>query len=154
MLRFLLRFSILAAVQAVPAAAQVVCDPVLDTATCPPGSVNLYCPVVRASQCTTGGGQISLLHTLPPPPQYTELDCQFDFVHKSYSCSAWPKRGELSYYWRALGQVWLTSPNGSDRADMRCFPHSGNRVEVTVTSPYGLSTTTSLRINCSFLIED
>lgn len=90
-----------------PAAAQVVCDPVLDTAACPPGGVDLNCPVVRASQCMTGGRQTFLLRTLPPP-QYTELDCPFNFVHKSYYCTAWPKRAG---YWRHWFSVMFLCHN-------------------------------------------
>ncbi|HSX59957.1 MAG TPA: hypothetical protein VLF18_07140 [Tahibacter sp.] len=142
-----------AAAFAAPVAAQTLCDPDLDTATCPPGSVDKYCPVVLDGSCTSGKGLVILGASDPPPPQFTEIVCQFDYVNSGYFCDAWPKRGELAYEWDAIGEVQFTSSRHGDYADVRCLANSGNQISVTVTSPYGLSTTTTVSINCSFLID-
>jgi hypothetical protein len=149
-----IRFAALcAALLAAPAAAQTLCDPDLDSATCPPGTVDKYCPVVLDGSCASGKLQVILPSSAPPPPQYTEIVCQFDAVNFRYFCDAWPKRGDVSYYWDAHGDVQFTSSRYADYADVRCLPNSGNTIHVTVTSPFGLSTTASAAINCSFLID-
>jgi hypothetical protein len=136
-----------------PAAAQTLCDPDLDTATCPPGSVDKYCPVVLDGSCTSGKAQIFLESSVAPPPEFTEIVCQFDPANFRYFCDAWPKRGELSYAWDVQGDAHLVGSPYGDQTEVRCTPNSGNLLHVTVTSPFGLSTSTSLPINCSYLID-
>lgn len=152
-MRALTRFAALgAALFALPATAQTLCDPDLDSAVCPPDEVLKYCPVVLDGSCTSGKGQLVISHAEPPPPQFTEIVCNYDAVNSGYFCEAWPKRGDVSYSWDAHGDVWFTSPRYADYAEVRCLP-GGNEIRVVVTSPYGLSTQAATRINCSYLID-
>lgn len=135
------------------AAAQRICDPVLDNAVCPPGSVGKYCPVILDDSCATGKGQLVLSSAEPPPPEHTHLVCQFDPPYSRYFCDAKPKQGDLSFDWSAIGEAQIVGPNGYDSVEVRCVPNGGNQLQLTVTSPYGPSTSTAASVSCSGLIE-
>lgn len=125
----------------------VTCPPVID-GNCQAGALATdWCPVVPALQCPTGMGKVLMHQAEPPPSEHTDAMC--DYTSGAYHCEAWPKLAGVTYSWSKFGMLsWLSPPGGNDYADIGCTPGINNRVNLTVTSPYGYSRTTTTYLYC------
>jgi hypothetical protein len=124
------------------------CPPDLNGA-CPPNTINKYCPVAKTQICPVGKMTIVVPIDQPPPPEHTQVVC--DYSSNRYHCEAWPQKAGLSYTWTKFGNVQFVSPPYLDEfADVTCTPGGNNRVTVTVTSPYGYSTTVTAYVYCGY----
>lgn len=135
-----------AALVSLPAAAQNLCDPVLDNVECPAGSINKYCPVVLNSSCSTGKMQLVLDYTVAPPLEHTSIYCGLELGR--YFCEGWPRGGGISYHWSVTGSLQIDGVSNEDLVDISCTFDPRNKITLTVTSPYGLSTSVEMPAHC------
>lgn len=89
------------------------------------------------------------------PPGVDSIDCSFD--GNGYSCEIWPRGDGLSYsYWgSSMLQVSDEGPTESSFVYVGCvMPGRSGTLTVTVTSPYGLSSSDSIGLPCRWLQEN
>lgn len=87
-----------------------------------------------------------VLRSLPPSAGAPiEIHCtRFDtFTHV---CEAWPRGKGLSYHWSPNGSFSLHG-EGPD-IQLHCFDNTVGTVFVSVVSPYGLSSSATLFVDC------
>ncbi len=85
------------------------------------------------------------------PPSQVKLSCTAS--GNSFLCDAWPRgktAGEFSYDWFATGPVAvdMSGPTESPQQVVDCSGAGGGFVSVVVTSPFGLSSTEFVAVNC------
>jgi len=129
----------------------VVCDPDPDR-FCPEVPVAKSCVSAREPSCTTGAKALDFAYNVPPPPAETQIVC--DYTSNRYNCEAWPKYGGLTYSWSKSGSLnFVNPPYLDDTAAVTCSAGANNILYLTVTSKYGLSTTTTAHLYCGYLGE-
>lgn len=126
-----------------------VCDPDVE-GQCPPQQVLKWCPVVPNGACSTGKAYLVLALSEPPPFEHTQVVCDFNFGGgSSYTCVAWPQKAGVGYSWSLRGNVQFANPPYLDEtAVINCSPSPFNKVYLTATSPYGMSTTVEAPLYC------
>lgn len=142
-------------------AAPPVCPPVLDGLCDNPNYQ--FCPIVtdaatQGTACEKGGpggesvGELNLMAGDPIPAGYVQVVC--DYTGGGYHCEAWPKSPAATYAWTKGGNVqWVNAPYLDDKADVTCGPGINNRVNMTITTPYGLSFLDTMYIYCGYAGE-
>lgn len=132
-------------------ASAVVCDPEPDRA-CPTEPVLKYCVTALDATCTTGKKALDIAFNLAPPVADTQAVC--DYTSNRYNCEAWPKHGGVSYSWSVAGSLSFVSPPYlDDTASVNCTANGSNIIYLTVTSPFGMSTTVSAHLYCGYMGE-
>jgi hypothetical protein len=88
------------------------------------------------------------------PPGVDMIDC--DYSWGSYQCEVWPRGDEISYSYSASPglQVSWSGPTYAPFVSVDCpGTGRGGTLVVTVTSPYGISSTDSISLPCRTMIE-
>lgn len=85
------------------------------------------------------------------PPSQVSLKCSAS--GNGFLCNAWPRgetAGEFSYDWFATGALAAdkSGPTESPQHVVSCSGGGNGFVSVVVTSPFGLSTTEFVAVNC------
>jgi hypothetical protein len=134
------------------AAIAQVCDPEPDR-VCPTEPELKYCITIADASCSSGKGGIDIGWTQPPPPAHTHANCRWRGDGR-YTCRAWPQDGNVSYAWSVSGALQFVAPPYLDAyAEVMCSPSPNNIVHLTVTSPYGMSTTVTNVLYCGYMGE-
>lgn len=90
-----------------------------------------------------------LPHYDPPGVEFGPSDCYYD-GWSGYNCEIWPRGTDISYsYWASSGILSDSGPTYSPYVWVGCraWAH-GEVLSVSVTSPYGLSSSTSISLPC------
>jgi hypothetical protein len=127
-----------------------VCDPEPDR-VCPSQPVAKYCYTAKDATCTSGKVGVDVPWNFAPIASDTQVLCDYMGFNR-YSCEAWPQDGGLGYAWATSGSLALAgAPFLDSDAEVTCSPGPNNILYLTVTSPYGLSTTVqSTPLYCGF----
>lgn len=85
------------------------------------------------------------------PPSQVSLQCTDS--GNGFTCGAWPRgetAGDFSYDWLAIGPlaVGQVGPSESPNQTVTCTGGGDGFLSVVVTSPFGLSSTQFVAINC------
>ena len=100
--------------------------------------------------CDVGMKGVCVAAPLPPAAGgsvYIECVRTSTFTH---SCNAWPKGPELSYYWSPDGPFATYRDKPGDEVELVCWNGDGGvgTISVSVGSPFGLHSSSTLDIDC------
>jgi hypothetical protein len=90
----------------------------------------------------------------PEPPGVDWIDCRYGW--SGYQCAIWPRGDEISYSYSVSPGLQLswTGPTYSPFVTVNCPGIGrGGTLVVTVTSPYGMSSSDSISLPCRQTIE-
>ena len=88
------------------------------------------------------------------PPSDVTLQCVPASTGNGFLCGAWPRgktTGEFTYDWFATGTLAVDQPGPGPSPEqvLDCTGDGGGFVSVVVTSPFGLSTTGVITLDCA-----